>query len=88
MKTKKIWESKVFWMNLIAGIITLTGLITPQLLTAFGITNPTHLITIMGSVVAILNIVLRWGNPAPINNKVASGTDIKTMGEYMNEPKK
>jgi uncharacterized membrane protein len=85
MKTKKIWQSKVFWISIIGGIISLLSGITPDFLHNVGITNPTAVVSAIGTIIFVLNIVLRWGNPAAINNSVPSGTDIKTMGKYMNK---
>lgn len=76
--TKSIFASKTFWMNLISGLITLIGLINPELLSAIGISDPAKFLTIMGSVTALLNIILRFltsqavtlmGTPASIENK-------------------
>lgn len=57
---KSIFLSKTFWVNLIAGMITVAGIIDPTLLNAIGIDDPTRFITIMGSITALLNIVLRF----------------------------
>jgi uncharacterized membrane protein len=85
MKTKKIWQSKVFWMSIVGGILSILGGIKPEFLTNLGITNTAGVISAIGTIIFVLNIVLRWGNPAAINNSVPSGTDIKTMGKYMNK---
>lgn len=58
MKTKSIFKSKTFYVNLIMAILSFTALISPDLLTALGI-DSTKALTIIASITALLNIVLR-----------------------------
>lgn len=78
MNTKKTWQSKTIWANVIAILITLTGLMTPETLLLIGIDNTTKFIGIMTLIVAAINIVLRHGEPVPIDNSVPKGTDYST----------
>ena len=84
MQTKKIWQSKVFWISIIGFIITgLTG-IDADFLHNIGISNTTAVTGAITGLIFVLNIILRWGNRAPIDSSVPSGTDIKTLPKYMN----
>lgn len=56
--TKSIFASKTFWINLIMAIVAFTATLSPDLLTALGI-NSAKALTIIASVTAVLNIVLR-----------------------------
>lgn len=58
MKTKSLFKSKTFWINLIMAILSFTALISPDLLTALGV-DSTKALTIITSITALLNIVLR-----------------------------
>jgi uncharacterized membrane protein len=66
METKSIFSSKVFWLNLIIGIISVLGLVNPELLSAIGIKDPVQFMTIVGAVTAILNVILRFLTNQPI----------------------
>ena len=56
--TKSIFSSKTFWINLIMAIIAFSATISPDFLTALGL-NSTKVLTIVATVTAILNIILR-----------------------------
>jgi hypothetical protein len=66
MKTKSIFLSKTFWLNLIAFIISVAELIDPTLCTFIGINDPMKFMAIMGLVVAILNKILRMTSSAKV----------------------
>lgn len=57
--TKSIFASKTFWLNLIAGLITLIGGLNTDLLAAIGINNPTQFMSLMGVLVMFMNFILR-----------------------------
>lgn len=88
METKKIWESKTIWANVFLLVISITGLLTPDTLALIGIHNTAKFIGIMTLVVAVINIILRNGNPAPIDNSVPSGTDYAITPKGREEAKK
>ena len=67
------FKSKTFWLNVIAGILTLAGMLTAP-------DNPFHFgaksLAIIGTVVAALNIILRlFSTSQPIQ-----GTNSKATG--------
>lgn len=68
-ETKSIFASKTFWLNAIAGILATLTLINPELLSAFGISagNEQKVLTGIGAITALLNIVLRSLNGAPVS---------------------
>jgi hypothetical protein len=68
-QTKSIFASKTFWVNLIAGILSAVVYINPELLSALGLdeSNQHKILTGIGALVAILNIVLRSLNGAPVS---------------------
>ena len=56
--TKTLFASKTFWTNLIMAIIAVAATVSPDLLNTLGI-NSTKALTIIATVTAVLNIVLR-----------------------------
>lgn len=75
MQTKKWYQSKTIWLNIVAVIVAITGYLTPALLTSIGFSNPTKFLTIVGTIVAIANVILRAGTIQPISTK-PSGTFV------------
>lgn len=58
---KSIFKSKTFWVNFIAGVISILTMINPELLGIFGI-SPDKEATVLkaiGAIVALLNVILR-----------------------------
>lgn len=51
--------SRTFWINLIAGIIAVFGIVDENLIRAIGITDTTKWVAIMAFIVAVLNILER-----------------------------
>ncbi len=88
MFTKKIWQSKTFWVNIVALLVTISGLFTPELLATFGVNNPEKFLSVMGTIIAVANIILRFGNPAPIDNSVPSGTYVLDTKKGIEQAKK
>ena len=84
MKTqyKSIFASKTMWINLIAGILASATYINPELLTAIGFAHGTEtkVLTAIGAITAILNIILRSlnGSPVSIAPNAANNTVNKT----------
>lgn len=70
MKTKSIYQSKTFWFNLIAGIVALLAAVDANILANFGLSPEQQLfvIQIIGSIVALGNIILRVGNKTVVAN--------------------
>lgn len=58
MKTKNIFLSKTFWVNLIMAALSFSAILSPDLLITLGI-DSTKALTIIASVTAMLNILLR-----------------------------
>jgi|GEM_PF-1488681 len=79
MLTKKWYQSKTVWLNLIASVLGVLGYFNAPLLVSLGITDPTKLLSIIGVVTTILNLVLRaGGQPTVISTKsVGSYVPIK-----------
>jgi len=60
-ETKPFWQSKTLWANAVGFIAVLTG--------AFGLDlglDPETQITIVGAVMAVINIILRFTTKQPI----------------------
>ena len=75
MQTKKWYQSKTMWLNIVAVIVSITGYLTPELLISIGFSNPTKFLTIIGTIVAIANVILRAGKVQPIST-MPSGTFV------------
>lgn len=78
MKTKSIFQSKTFWLNLIVGVLAIIALIDPTILIAFGIPEASQMqvMQVVGVIVAVLNLILRMitGQPIALNaNKASDG---------------
>lgn len=61
MKTKSIFQSKIFWLNIIVGLLAAVDIITPEALNILGLELATQhkLMGALGLLVAVLNIILR-----------------------------
>lgn len=59
---KSVFKSKTIWMNAILAVVSIIALINPEFLTAVGIdaSNQQKVITLLGTVAAILNLFLRF----------------------------
>ena len=79
MLTKKWYQSKTVWLNLIASILAVLGYFNAPLLISLGIADPTKFLSIIGVVTTILNLILRaGGQPTVISTqKVGSYVPIK-----------
>lgn len=68
---KSIFKSKTFWVNIIAGVLAVITLIDPEFLKVF-ITDENQqvkILTIIGAVTAVLNIILRSITSVPVRIK-------------------
>jgi hypothetical protein len=68
MEEKSIFESKTFWANTVAGIVSVVILINPEMLVALGYTgeSQTRILTVIGGLTAVLNIFLRTITDSPV----------------------
>ena len=68
MESKSIFKSKTFWVNVIAGVIATATLISPEYLAQLGIAEDKQVavLTSVGTVTAILNVILRAITSAPV----------------------
>lgn len=73
MQTKKWYESKTIWLNLVSTVLAVLGIIDANVLHLLGVSNPASFLGVLGVITTILNIILRSGNVKPISNK-PSGT--------------
>ena len=73
--SKSIFTSKTFWLNLIAGLIAIIGGLNPDMLMAFGVTNPAHFMQLMAGVVTIMNFILRLLTDTPAHIITPTPTD-------------
>ena len=63
MEKKPFWASKTMWVNLVALVATVS--------TAFGLDlglTPENQVAVVGAVIAVLNIALRFVTKAPIGS--------------------
>jgi hypothetical protein len=67
--TKKWWQSKTMWVNIVSAILGFLTLIDGNLLTSFGFTEETKvkILSGIGLATTVINMILRWGNPQPIS---------------------
>ena len=65
---KSIFKSKTFWVNTIAGLVAVIALINPEFLNIFvsDENQKMKLLTIIGTLTAILNILLRAITTKPV----------------------
>ena len=66
--TKPIYVSKTFWVNIIAGVLAILAIASPDWLSGLGIgaDAQTKVLSGIGSVTAVLNIVLRFISNTPV----------------------
>lgn len=64
---KKLHKSKIFWTNLIAALIAILGLITPESLATFGFSN-TQFLGSVSFLAAIITIILRTYQTIPTDH--------------------
>lgn len=66
--TKSIFKSKTFWVNIIAGVLGILTIVTPDWLSGLGIgaDQQTKVLTVIGGVTSVLNIALRFISNTPI----------------------
>jgi len=71
METKSIFKSKTFLVNAIIGILAILTIINPELLAVFGLDaeGQTRVLTALGALTAILNVVLRMVTAEPVTFK-------------------
>ena len=70
MLTKKWYQSKTVWLNLVASILGVLGYFNAPVLISLGIADPTKFLSIIGVVTTILNLILRsGGQPTVISTK-------------------
>ena len=61
MESKPFYESKVFWFNLLAGVVAVAGIF------GFASFQPSQdVVEIIGVIVAAVNIVLRFVTKQPV----------------------
>lgn len=74
---KSIFASKTFYLNAIATILAIITYINPELLTALGVPvgSETKILAGIGFLTAILNIVLRSLNGAPVSLTPTAAND-------------
>lgn len=82
METKKWYESKTMWLNIAAGILAVLVLVDKNLLTVFGLSEEAQakVLTAIGTIVAIVNILLRAGVQQPVSTLPSGtvvGSDVK-----------
>jgi hypothetical protein len=74
VQTKPIWASTTFWFNLIAGILTVIAPLQAQLVSMLG--SSSKVVTVMGAIVAVGNIILRFKTVQPVS---VTGGDVKQV---------
>ena len=59
---KPIWKSKTVWFNILTMVLTIVAMINSDFLTGLGIPPESQVtaLKIVGTVVAVINIVLRF----------------------------
>lgn len=69
--TKSIFESKTFIVNAIIGILAILAIINPELLLVFGldVEAQTRVLTALGALTAVLNVILRMITSEPVTIK-------------------
>ena len=73
---KSILASKTFWINLIVGALSLLALASPDMLTSLGL-NTTKALTIITTVISVLNIILRLLTKSAIAGTTAADSVAK-----------
>jgi hypothetical protein len=66
MNTKSIWQSKTFWANLVGGFVA----VAPVLGIDLGMDTETQA-TVVGGIMAVVNVVLRLMTNKPVGLKVS-----------------
>lgn len=68
---KNIFKSKTVWLNVIMGVVAAATYIDPSLLEALGFAPESQdkVLKIVGTITAILNIVLRFATTKAITTK-------------------
>ncbi|MES2285818.1 MAG: hypothetical protein V4547_09040 [Bacteroidota bacterium] len=68
---KSIFKSKTFIVNAIIGILAILTIINPELLMVFGLdaVTQTRVLTALGALTAVLNVVLRMITTEPVTIK-------------------
>lgn len=77
----KITKSKIFWTNIVAALIAILGLLTPETLATFGFDNK-HFLGTISLLAAIVTIVLRTLQTLP-----SEDTALKFGGRPRREKK-
>lgn len=77
MYTKKWYQSKTVWLNLIASLLGILGYFNADLLLSIGVTNPAKFISIIGVITTIGNVILRAGGQPTIISAKQVGTYIQ-----------
>ena len=77
MTTKKWYQSKQNWLNILMGILGVTVLINDDILTSLGLPEKSKaaVLSIIGAVNIIGNLILRNGVMSPIST-LPSGTKV------------
>lgn len=75
MLTKKWYQSKTVIINLLATIVGVLGYITPELLATLGL-NPEKFISIVGVIIAIINVILRAGGQPTVISTAPKGSYV------------
>lgn len=72
MLTKKWYQSKTVWLNLIASLLGILAFLNADLLKSLGITDPSKLLSVIGIITTIGNLILRsGGQPTVISTRPA-----------------
>lgn len=76
---KSIFKSKTMWLNAIMALVAVAAFINPELLTALGFSteNQQSVLTIVGTITALLNIVLRMATTKPLKFKKEIANEVE-----------
>lgn len=68
METKSIFKSKTFWVNAIAGLLAMLSLFSHDYLSTLGLGEDlqSKVLSTIGAITTVLNIVLRFISNTPI----------------------
>lgn len=58
-QTKKWWQSKTIWLNIFSLTIGILGVLNSDFLEFLGFKNATTLVTVLGTLNAVGNLILR-----------------------------
>lgn len=77
METKKWWQSKTNWLNIVAVVVAILLLVDKDLLSAFGVAHESQekITKVLSIIIAAYNIYLRSGVQSPIST-LPSGTEV------------